>query len=205
MIVVWTLLAFLSGGLMFSYWLGLLAKQNLKEHGDGNPGALNLWKAAGYTYGLTGILLDFLKGYLPIFMLIRSDVLTGFELVLPCSAAVLGHIFSPFMKLRGGKAIAVTFGVWSGLTAFKGSLGYAIILAILLLTGRLLSKGRATSSDADGFQVVLGMLVLTIYTFLFDYSTSITIFGFINFLLLLYSHRKELRRFAGTLNVHMKR
>ncbi|SEO30716.1 glycerol-3-phosphate acyltransferase [Paenibacillus sp. OV219] len=205
MIVVWTLLAYLCGGLMFSYWLGLLAKQNLKEHGDGNPGALNLWKAAGYSYGLTGIVLDFLKGYLPILLLIRADALVGFGLILPCAAAVLGHIFSPFMKLRGGKAIAVTFGVWSGLTAFTASLAYAIILAILLLTGRFLSKGMPTSSEADGFQVVLGMLVLTIYTLLFDYSASVVTFGLVNFLLLLYSHRKELRRFIGTFNVHMKR
>ncbi|REE81517.1 acyl-phosphate glycerol 3-phosphate acyltransferase [Paenibacillus taihuensis] len=205
MIVIWTLLAFLSGGLMFSYWLGLLANHNLKEVGDGNPGALNLWQAAGYSYGLCGILLDFLKGYVPIFWLIQTDAVTGYELVLPCAAAVLGHMFSPFMKLRGGKAIAVTFGVWSALTAFTASLAYAIILAILLLTGRLLNKGKPTSSQADGFQVVLGMLVLTIFVILFDYSGAVISFGIVNLLLLLYSHRRELRRFISALELHIKR
>ena len=61
MTIVWTVCAFLSGSFMFSYWLGLIAKKNLKTVGDGNPGALNLWKAAGYKLGIVGIILDFYK------------------------------------------------------------------------------------------------------------------------------------------------
>ncbi|SFT22080.1 acyl-phosphate glycerol 3-phosphate acyltransferase [Paenibacillus sp. BC26] len=193
MIILWTVLSYLSGSLMFSYWLGLMAKHNLKEHGDGNPGALNLWRAAGYTYGLTGILLDFLKGYIPLFWLVQTNAVTGAGIILPAAAAILGHIFSPFLRLRGGKAIAVSFGVWSGLTGFAASLAYAIILAVLLLSGRLLSRGKTSTSEADAFQVVLGMLLLVIFLFFARYSGAVLLLGMINFLLLVYSHRRELR------------
>ncbi|WP_256208734.1 glycerol-3-phosphate acyltransferase [Paenibacillus sp. CF384] len=193
MIILWTILSYLSGSLMFSYWLGLMAKHNLKEHGDGNPGALNLWRAAGYTYGLTGVALDFLKGYVPIFWLVHTNAATGSGIVLPAVAAILGHIFSPFLRWKGGKAIAVSFGVWSGLTGFAASLAYAIILAVLLLSGRLLSRGKASSSEADAFQVVLGMLLLVIFLFFAKYSGAFLLFGMINLLLLVYSHRRELR------------
>ncbi|QHW31879.1 glycerol-3-phosphate acyltransferase [Paenibacillus rhizovicinus] len=195
MIMLWTLLSFLSGSLMFSYWLGLLANHNLKDVGDGNPGALNLWRAAGYTYGLAGIALDFLKGYVPVVVLIATGSVEGYGIVLPSAAAILGHAFSPFMRGRGGKAIAVTFGVWSALTGFAASLAYAVILALLLAASRIFTRGKPTSSDADGFQVVLGMLLLAIFLIAGRYSGAILLCWLASFLLLVYTHRKELRRF----------
>ncbi|NIK69078.1 glycerol-3-phosphate acyltransferase [Paenibacillus sp. BK720] len=192
MIIGWTALAFLAGSLMFSYWIGRIKKINLKTYGDGNPGAINLWKAAGYGYGFAGIALDFAKGYLPMALMHHGDSVTGFAIIFPAAAAILGHMFSPFTDWKGGKAIAVTFGVWSGLTGFAASLAYAIILAVLLLASRRLSKGRPTSQETDAFHVVLGMLLLSIYLVLDHYSWPYVLFALINFLLLAYSHRKEL-------------
>src|SRR5690606_14820148 len=111
----WTALAWLSGSLMFSYWLGCLKRRNLREVGDGNPGGVNLLKAVGIGWGLAGIALDFLKGYVPLVLLLWNGAVTGYELVPVAIAPVLGHAFSPFLKFQGGKAIAVTFGVWSAL------------------------------------------------------------------------------------------
>ncbi|MBN2981685.1 glycerol-3-phosphate acyltransferase [Cohnella algarum] len=196
MILVWTAVSFLTGSLMFSYWLGLIARRNLRTVGDGNPGGLNLWKAAGFAYGLSGISLDFLKGYVPVLALAGSGSISGYGIVPVALAPVAGHAFSPFMKGRGGKAIAVTFGVWSGLTGFGASLAYAVILAILLAAGRLWRKGRPSSSAADGFQVVLGMLLLGVYLLESGYSREILAFWLGNFLLLFYTHRRELRQIA---------
>lgn len=197
MIILWTLVSFLSGSLMFSYWLGLQAKQNLKEVGDGNPGALNLWRAAGYAHGLAGVALDFLKGYVPLACIVATGTVSGFGLVLPSAAAIMGHAFSPFMRWRGGKAIAVTFGVWSALTGFAASLAYAVILAVLLAGSRLLTRGRPTGSEADGFQVVLGMLLLGVFLLVAGYARAILACWLASMLLLAYTHRKELRRFIA--------
>ncbi|SFE88027.1 acyl-phosphate glycerol 3-phosphate acyltransferase [Paenibacillus catalpae] len=200
MIVLWTAAAFLAGSLMFSYWIGRMKRFNLKTYGDGNPGAINLWKAAGYGYGIAGIILDFAKGYLPMLWLHHSGAVTGFGMVLPAAAVILGHIFSPFTGWKGGKAIAVTFGVWSGLTGFEASLAYAVILAVLLLASKRPNKDIPTHSETDAFHVVLGMLLLTIYLVLDSYAWPYVLLGMINFLLLAYSHRKELIAVKDTNN-----
>ncbi|MEC0229423.1 glycerol-3-phosphate acyltransferase [Paenibacillus alba] len=128
MIIVWTLCAFVCGSLMFSYWLGRIVRTNLKAVGDGNPGALNLWKAAGFRWGIMGIVLDFLKGYLILVLLLGSSRIEGYAMIPVALAPIVGHAFSPFLRGRGGKAIAVTFGVWSALSGFEVSLALAIYI-----------------------------------------------------------------------------
>ncbi|MDQ0062196.1 glycerol-3-phosphate acyltransferase [Paenibacillus harenae] len=198
-IIGWTLLSFISGSLMFSYWLGLVAKRNLKAHGDGNPGALNLWRTAGYGYGLAGIALDFAKGYAPLLWIVHANAVSGYWIVLPSTAALLGHVFSPFMRGRGGKAIAATFGVWSALTGFSASLAYAIILALLLVITRWQRKGKPLTAEADALQVVLGMLLLGVYVYVSGfYDGEMLLFWLINLVLLGYTHRNELRRLLSS-------
>ncbi|WP_224753836.1 glycerol-3-phosphate acyltransferase [Paenibacillus terricola] len=199
LLLLWALLSFLSGSLMFSYWLGRIARYDLKQQGDGNPGAMNLWKSAGYWYGLSGIILDFAKGYVPILLLLQTDAIASDSgrLLLPSAAAILGHMFTPFLRGKGGKGIAVTFGVWSALTTFTASLAYAIILALLLVIVRLIDRSRPGfhSSETDGVQVVLGMVLLGIYLVVADYSAAIRWFWLISVLLLGCSHHREWRRF----------
>ncbi|MFC4618446.1 glycerol-3-phosphate acyltransferase [Camelliibacillus cellulosilyticus] len=191
-IILLTLMAFISGSLMFSYWLGLLAKKNLRATGDGNPGAFNLWRAAGFKYGLTGIVLDFLKGYLPVVIVIESGMVNGMAVVPIAVAPIFGHAFSPFLKFRGGKAIATTFGVWSALTRFEIAVVYAIVLAVQLMIARMINKGKPTSSDADGFQAVFGMFLVAFYLYARHFSNVMMWVWFINFLLIMFTNRKEL-------------
>ncbi|BFT73628.1 glycerol-3-phosphate acyltransferase [Paenibacillus sp. P36] len=196
MTIVWTACAFLSGALMFSYWLGLLARHNLKHVGDGNPGALNLWRAAGYRTGLAGIILDFLKGYLVLVWILGFNLdntrIQGYALIPVALAPIIGHAFSPFLKGRGGKAIAVTFGVWSALTKFEASLALAIILAVSVAVTKLATRGKSISSSADGLQVVIGMLLLGVYLYIGGYVEAIMWVWLGNVALIAYKHRKEL-------------
>lgn len=193
--LAWIACCFLSGSLMFSYWIGLLLNRNVRNVGDGNPGAINLWKTAGPGYGLLGIALDALKGYVPVMLLMNTDAVQGFGLLLPSAAVLLGHIFSPFLGGKGGKAIAVTFGVWSALTGFAGTLAYAVILAVLLIGGRMLRGRQPSTSRSDGFQVVLGMLFLALGLLIWGGISAIPLaaFGAVNALLLAYAHRRELK------------
>lgn len=192
MIILMTAGSFLSGSLMFSYWMGLVGKKNLKAVGDGNPGAMNLWKASGYKLGIAGVLLDFLKGYVPVILFIGSHYVQGNSIVPLAIAPVAGHAFTPFLKGKGGKAIAVTFGVWSALTGFEVSLAYAVILAVMMAVTRLLYKGKPKSSESDGLQVVSGMLLLFVYLYMRMFSAAILWVWFGNFVILVYTHRFEL-------------
>lgn len=192
MIILWIAGSFLSGSLMFSYWLGLIRKKNIKTVGDGNPGALNLWKSSGYKFGVAGILLDFLKGYLPVLFIMGSSYNHGYLIVPLAIAPVAGHAFSPFLKGKGGKAIAVSFGIWSALTGFEVSLAYAIILALMAGVSRMIYKKKPKSTEVDGLQVVVGMLLLSVYLYIRMFSAAILLVWLGNFAILVYKHRVEI-------------
>lgn len=192
---IWTAVSFLSGACMFSYWLGRLARTNLRNVGDGNPGARNLWASRGYRLGLAGVALDFLKGYLPVALyLANGGEPTSVWFVPVALAPIAGHAFTPFLGFRGGKAIAVTFGVWSAATSFAASTVYAVELAVLLLAGRALNKGQPVSSAADGAQVVGGLLLLVVFLAVFGYPAPVLGLWLGNLALLAYTHRRELRQ-----------
>lgn len=192
MLIVWTAISWLSGSLMFSYWLGLLARKNVREIGDGNPGAANLWRAAGFRYGLAGIALDFAKGYAVVALLTESGTVTGMAVIPVAIAPLLGHAFSPFLRGRGGKAIAVTFGVWSGLTRFEAALAYAVAMALLLLAVKRWRRGKPATQQTDALQVTLGMLPMAVYLLARSFPGELFWFWLCNFALLVYTHRREL-------------
>jgi len=125
-----SLAAFLSGSLPFSVWLGkAIARKDVREFGDGNPGAMNVFRVGGVPAGVLALVLDVTKGVLPAAF--AKDVLNyaDWRLALIAVLPVLGHAFSPLLGFRGGKALAVTLGTWIGLTTWKIPL-----IAVLVVT-----------------------------------------------------------------------
>ena len=194
-LLLFVLMEYLCGSLMFSYWLGLAVKKDLKTIGDGNPGAFNLWNAAGYKLGLLGVLLDFMKGYLPLVFLYKAGFLCGYWLVPIALAPIIGHVFPVFTRFKGGKAIAVTFGVWSAITGFKISFQFAVILAMIQIMVSLLNKGKKVSSDEDGVLVVGGMIILGICLKVSGLPVYYIGIWFGNQIIFLYANRGKLYRF----------
>lgn len=186
---------FLCGSFMFSYWLGLLANKDLNTVGDGNPGAFNLWHAAGYKLGLLGVFLDVMKGYLPLVFFIELGTIKGMAVVFVAIAPIMGHAFSPFTRFRGGKAIAVTFGVWSAVSRFEISIAYAVILAVLKLAEKGLKKGKPIETEMDAVMVVIGMLVLGVYIVARAFPGNLIALWFGNLIILTYTNRTKLQTF----------
>nr|PZN09579.1 MAG: hypothetical protein DIU64_08445 [Caldicoprobacter oshimai] len=195
MTVFYFIIEFLCGSLMFSYWLGLAAKKDLTKVGDGNPGAFNLWLAAGFKLGILGVLLDFIKGYFPLVVLIQREMIRDLSITTVAFAPILGHAFSPFLRGRGGKAIAVTFGVWSAVTQFKVSLVYAVILAVLYVIARMVYKGESTPTETDGFMVVFGMWILGLYIFFRAFPHYLLLLWLENSILITYKNKEKLHAF----------
>ena len=108
---------YLSGSILYSYliprWFCHLDITKLSD--DGNPGAANAVKCAGWRVGLVCVVLDILKGFFPVFIAMHHLDFTSWWFTPVISAPVFGHAFSPFWKGKGGKAIAVSFGVLLGL------------------------------------------------------------------------------------------
>ena len=119
--LLWTGFGFLVGAMPFSYWLGrIVLHTDIRLYGDGNPGAISAWRAGTWRIGLPAMLLDYLKGAVPVSLAHLAFGISGWSLVPIALAPVLGHAFSPFMRFRGGKAIAATFGIWTGVLLAEG-------------------------------------------------------------------------------------
>lgn len=147
------ILAFLSGSLPLSVWIGHWALDvDIRQVGDGNPGAANVWRAGGPRWGWLAIIADFSKGALPAALTNFLFGWQGWALAAVTIAPVLGHAFSPFLGFQGGKALAVTFGVWTGLTLWVGpvilGLAFAFWLFILKKDSRAVLAGAATQLAA---------------------------------------------------------
>jgi len=104
--------AFWLGACPFSVWLGRwrLGK-DITRYGDGNPGSANVFRAGSIKLGLVAVFLDIAKG-VPFVLMAHS--LFGLPTVVVMAvglSAILGHAFSPILQMRGGKSVAITFGV----------------------------------------------------------------------------------------------
>lgn len=115
--VLMILLGIISGSVLFGSLLPKMIKKidvtELSE--DHNPGTANAMKYAGLPVGLMCLAGDLLKGVIPIHLALRMGMETGSLFPLIMVAPVLGHAYSLFHGGKGGKAIAVSFGVLVGL------------------------------------------------------------------------------------------
>jgi glycerol-3-phosphate acyltransferase PlsY len=98
------LCAFWLGACHFSVYIGrwFLGKE-ITGYADGNPGAINVFRAGGHKLGYLAILLDVAKGITFVFLAYSFFELPVIAVVVVGLCAVLGHTFSPFLQWRGGK------------------------------------------------------------------------------------------------------
>ena len=125
------MLGFTLGTLPFSLWIGKLAlHSDIRTVGDGNPGGFNVWKAGSRFWAIVAILLDGFKGAIPVGSAYFVYGMNGWTLLPVTIAPLVGHIFSPWLKFRGGKGLSTTFGIWLGLTLWLGPTVFGLSLFV---------------------------------------------------------------------------
>lgn len=126
-----SVLGYLSGSVMYAYWTARIfgKKDIIQLAKDHNPGVANTFMIAGVPIGILALLCELLKGALPVYAAARflDTARPAFAAVI--CAPVIGHAFPlPFPKgIRGGKAIAVSFGCLIGLFPEIRPLEYLIL------------------------------------------------------------------------------
>ena len=146
-LVLWCLGAFLCGSVPFGLLLVKLAgKGDVRAHGSGNIGATNVSRVGGKALGILTLLLDILKGFLPVF-LAKQLGLGESILSLLALAAVLGHVFTPWLKFQGGKGVATALGV---ALAFRVAMVLPAlgVFLVLMLAFRYVSLGSVMAAAA---------------------------------------------------------
>ncbi|WP_306589514.1 glycerol-3-phosphate 1-O-acyltransferase PlsY [Geothrix sp. 21YS21S-4] len=154
--VLWCLAAFLSGSIPFGLLLVKLAgKGDVRTHGSGNIGATNVSRVGGKALGVVTLLLDVLKGFLPVFLAKKvgfgADALALFAL-----AAVLGHVFTPWLKFQGGKGVATALGVIVAADPAMVLLPLGMFVFVLWLT-RHVSLGSILAAAMVPVQLLRGL------------------------------------------------
>jgi glycerol-3-phosphate acyltransferase PlsY len=111
----------------------LFFRRDLRDEGSGNIGAANALRTLGKGGALAVLVLDALKGALPV---IVGRAFGSEELALTAAfAAILGHCFSPFLRFRGGKGVATNLGAVLAIAWPAGGIFAVLWLAAVLLTG----------------------------------------------------------------------
>ena len=135
-LVMMLLLAYLIGATPTSYIAGRLGRGiDLRAHGSKNLGATNVYRVLGWKYAIPVALIDIAKGVVPVKILAPwSNGPAWFSVALGL-AAVLGHMFSPYVRFRGGKGVATAAGVFLALAPLAVAISLPIWLVTLWLSG----------------------------------------------------------------------
>jgi glycerol-3-phosphate acyltransferase PlsY len=128
--------AYLLGSLPFGYAAGRLARVDLRATGSGNTGATNVYRSLGLWGAVPVILLDVLKGFLPAWLFPMWDGEAWPYLAIVYGiAAVAGHVWSVFLRLRGGKGVATAAGVMLALAPIAAAIAMLVWVGLVLITG----------------------------------------------------------------------
>jgi glycerol-3-phosphate acyltransferase PlsY len=143
---LWPVFFYLVGSIPTGYLIGKSRGIDIRQHGSGNIGATNVWRVLGRNYGLVAFISDFLKGFLPLYLLRTlsfpdSTSWTVTLLLVICGiAAILGHNYTPWLGFKGGKGIATSAGMLGALMPWVLAVSLSLWI-VATLTTRTVSIG----------------------------------------------------------------
>ncbi len=180
------LASFLLGSIPTAYIVTKKIKGlDIRQYGSGNVGATNAFRVLGKKYGIFVFVIDFLKGAVPAWAVLwffRENPDASLWALGAGVAAILGHIFTPFLGFKGGKGVATGAGAVFGaypLLFLASAVGW---IAVFLGT-RLVSLSSLTA---------LASLVVIAFARIPDRRVGLIFLGL--FLLVSWSHRSNIGR-----------
>lgn len=185
-------ISFLLGSIPFGYIVGRMHGTDIREHGSGNTGATNVARTFGAKWGGLVLLLDALKGYLGVMVASALVGAVGGQVTLPALhaaqvasgvAAVLGHVFTPFLGFHGGKGVATGLGVGLALVPIAALVGLAVFLIVVAIT-RYMSLGSLAGIASAPFSVM----------FFYDGSVPYLIYSLLLLAVVVVAHRGNIKR-----------
>lgn len=153
-IVLFTVVGFLSGGVMCSYLLPLHVKgiDVVKDSRDGNAGVWNVNRFAGKGMAGVCLVLDLLKGALPVFVAWHFVNWTDPSFIPVVVAPVVGHIVSPYNRILSGKGITTSFGVLIGLVPLTyAAIAFIVFYGFFLIVFTVHPHELLSICACDGF------------------------------------------------------
>jgi acyl phosphate:glycerol-3-phosphate acyltransferase len=194
--VLATVASYLIGSLSFAVIVSrAMGLNDPRTYGSKNPGATNVLRSGSKPAAIVTLLLDALKGFIPVAVVKYWGPSVGLEdgtLALVALAAFLGHLYPVFFKFKGGKGVATALGVVLGIHWILG-LACMASFAIIVYFFRYVSLASIAAAGFAPFYYLFGDRVAW-YT-----SKSVFFALFMMALLLAVRHRENINRLlAGT-------
>ncbi len=124
--------AYLLGSIPTGLLLGKLYGIDVRTAGSGNIGATNLYRTVGRRVGMLTLIGDALKGALPV-LAVKLSGLPAEMAAWVGLAAFSGHVFSLFLKFKGGKGVATALGVFLALAPLAVAAAIAVFAVVMLI------------------------------------------------------------------------
>jgi len=190
-IALWVVASYLLGATPTAYLAGRLARGiDLRQHGSKNLGATNVYRVLGWRWAIPVALIDIAKGAIPVALFGRWAAAGPWVAVGLGIAAVLGHVFSPYMRFKGGKGVATALGVFLALAPV------AVLIAVPVWGGSLWLTGYVSLSSLVAAASFPVWVKLTAPGAVSAFWASLALA-----VLIVFSHRANVQRLlAGTEN-----
>jgi glycerol-3-phosphate acyltransferase PlsY len=193
-------LAYVIGSIPFGLIVGLVKGVDPRKAGSGNIGATNVGRLLGGKYFALVFTLDLLKGLIPTAIAVAMShnvlvwLLVGF-------ATILGHMFSLFLKFKGGKGVATSAGVLLGVFPYFTYPGVIAILTFVILFKLTRYVSVASMGGAVIFPIAYLAVGLAKGWPVFGEQLPLLLFACLVAALIVYKHRTNIARLrAGTEN-----
>ncbi|GAB4049018.1 glycerol-3-phosphate 1-O-acyltransferase PlsY [Spirosoma litoris] len=189
-----TIVAYLLGSIPSAVWYGqAFFGLDIRNYGSGNAGATNTFRVLGKRAGTIVMLLDVLKGYTAAILstiLWYADVITVNEIltfkIVFGLVAVIGHLYPVFANFKGGKGVATLLGMMLATHPEMAAVCIGIFL-LVVIASQYVSLGSILAALA--FPVLLLLQI-----FGQKENPLLIVFGFIVFLLVVFTHQKNIGR-----------
>ncbi|HTD45708.1 MAG TPA: glycerol-3-phosphate 1-O-acyltransferase PlsY [bacterium] len=168
----------------------LLTGEDIRRHGSGNIGTVNVLRVAGTGTAVVVLAVDILKGLVPVMLAVRMG-LPAWTVVAGGLAAIAGHNWSVFLKFQGGKGIATSFGVLLALSWPAAAVAGAVWVVAVAIT-RYSSLGSLLAAVS----VPLSLRWLR-------QPDAYVYFGIIAALFAVYRHRANIQRLVTGTELHI--
>jgi len=136
--------AYLLGSIPTGLLLGKAYGIDVRKEGSGNIGATNLYRTVGRKVGVMTLAGDCLKGLLPV-LAVKYSTLPAEYAAWVGLAAFCGHVFSVFLRFRGGKGVATALGVFLALSPIAVAIALGVFIAMMLIW-RYVSLGSISAA-----------------------------------------------------------
>ena len=183
------LLSYISGSVPFGLILTKLFQgKDIRKFGSGNIGATNVLRTGNKTLAIITLILDVLKGYIPV--IVTANYSPEF-IQLSALIVFLGHLFPVWLNFKGGKGVATYLGVLIAL-----SVQLSILFVFTWIIVSLIFKYSSLSSMFSSFTVMIISVVRNGVNAAinpdFNITNDINILLFIFFILIIFTHRENI-------------